>query len=140
MMPAMKTTFAIEPFSFPGAAVHISPTGNTSVLQGDAIKAHRLRLSEGFLLGTFQISSPDDLHSETWEMHPAGDETLVVLTGRLALEYSDGFHLGTSPLDPGHGLVVPKGVWHRLVLREPGLLLALSPAQGTQLSRTPGQA
>ncbi len=29
---------------------------------------------------------------------------------------------GTPSLAAGHGMVMPVGVWHRLVLREPGLL------------------
>jgi mannose-6-phosphate isomerase-like protein (cupin superfamily) len=133
----MKATFTIEPFSLAGAAVHIPPAGTASLLQADAIKAHLQRLPEGHLLGVFPIATSDDLHSDIWEMHPAGDEVLIMLTGELGVEYSDGSRRGTSSLQPSHGIVMPKGVWHRLVLREPGLLLALSPPQGTQSSHNP---
>ena len=135
----MKDTFTVEPFSFPGAAVHIRPSGNASLLQGN-VKAQLRGLPEGHLLGVFQIASPDDLHSDIWEMHPAGDEVLLMLTGALGVEYSDGFCRGTSALESGRGVVMPKGVWHRLLLREPGLLMVLSPSQGTKLGRSPGQA
>lgn len=136
----MKATFTVETFSFPGAAVHILPSGNASLLQGEAIKAQLRNLPEGHLFGVFQISSPDDLHSNIWEMHPSGDEILLMLAGELGVEYSDGFHCGSSALESGRAMVMPKGVWHRLLLREPGLLLVLSPSQGTKLSRNPGQA
>lgn len=134
----MKATFTVEPFSFPGAAVHIRPSGNASVLQGD-VKTQLRGLPEGHLLGLFQIASPDDLHSDIWEMHLAGDEVLLMLTGELGLEYCDGSCHGTSALESGRGVVMPKGVWHRLLLRQPGLLMVLSPSQGTRLSRSPGQ-
>jgi len=135
----MKATFTVEPFSFTGAGVHIPPSGNASLLQADAIKSQLRRLPEGHLLAVFQIASPDDLHSDIWEMHPAGDEVLLMLTGELDVEYSDGSCRATSTLESGRGVVMPKGVWHRLLLREPGLLMALSPSHGTQWSRRPGQ-
>ena len=135
----MKATCTIAPFPLPGTAVHIPPVGSASLLRGDDIKAHLRRLPPGRLLGVFQISSSDDLHSETWEMHPAGDEVLVMLTGELELEYCDGSRRNTSSLQAGHGIVIPKGVWHRLVLHDPGLLLALSAPEGTRSNSDPGR-
>jgi hypothetical protein len=35
-------------------------------------------------------------------------------------------------------MVMPRGFWHRLALREPGLLLTLTPLQGTLHSDRPG--
>jgi mannose-6-phosphate isomerase-like protein (cupin superfamily) len=135
----MKTTYAIETFSFPGVAVNIAPAGNASLLQGEAIKAHLQALPEGHLLGVFRISTGADLHSDVWEMHPADAEVLLMLAGELDVEYDDGSGHGVSALQTGHGLVMPQGVWHRLVLREPGMLLALSPPHGTRLSPRPGE-
>jgi len=134
----MKATITVEPFSSPGAAVHMRPSGNASVLQGD-FKAQLPGLPEGHLLGVFQIASPDDLHSDIWEMHPAGDEVLLMLTAELGVEYCAGSCRGTAALESGRGVVMPKSVWHRLLVRQPGLLMVLSPSQRTRLSRSPGQ-
>jgi hypothetical protein len=49
----------------------------------------------------------------------------------LEVEYADSSRSGTCSLGTGQGVVMPKGVWHRLELREPGLLLTLTPLQGT---------
>jgi hypothetical protein len=119
--------------------VHIRPSGNASVLEGD-VKAQLPGLPEGHLFGVFQIASPNDLHADIWEMHPAGDEVLVMLTGELSLEYCDGSCRATSALESGRGVVIAKGVWHRLLLRKPGLLMVLSPSRGTRLCRNPEQA
>jgi mannose-6-phosphate isomerase-like protein (cupin superfamily) len=67
-----------------------------------------------------------------WEMHPAGEEVLFMLAGELGVDYSDGLHSGTVSVEAGQGIVVPRGVWHRLVFRQPGLLLALTAAHGTE--------
>jgi mannose-6-phosphate isomerase-like protein (cupin superfamily) len=132
----VEANFTIESFSLPGAAVHLTSAGNASLLQADDIKARLRHLAEGHVLGVLAISSSDDLHAE-WEMHPAGDEVLIMLTGKLNVEYSDGVRGGASSLGSGQAMVMPKGVWHRLALREPGLLLSLSPLQGTELSQNP---
>jgi quercetin dioxygenase-like cupin family protein len=132
----MKATFTIESFPLPGSAVHLTRAGNASLLQGDDMRARLRQLNEGQVLGVFSIADASDLHAQ-WEMHPAGDEVLVMLAGELRVEYSDGFRSGAESMASGHAMVMPKGVWHRLVLREPGVLLSLSPLQGTELSHNP---
>ena len=48
-----------------------------------------------------------------WEMHPQGDEVLVLLEGtiRLIFEYPDGQLKAFEP-QPGATIVAPRGVWH----------------------------
>lgn len=88
---------------------------------------------DGRVLGAFPLASPADAHSHLWEMHPAADEVLFMLSGELQLHWSAGDQDGSVRLQAQRGLVVPRGVWHRLVLHEPGLLLALTAPDGTQL-------
>ena len=52
------------------------------------------------------------------EMHPDGDEVLLLIRGRVRVI------LETSPvqeleMEEGSGLVVPRGVWHRVDVLEP---------------------
>ena len=49
-----------------------------------------------------------------WEMHPRGDEILVILEGapRFFLEHPDG-RLETVAARAGSTILIPKGVWHR---------------------------
>ena len=138
MIGSMKTNFTIETFPLCATAIHVAPDGSTSVLRGDGLKPRLQQLPGGLLLGAFQIARDTDAHPDTWEMHPMGDEILVMLTGALDLEYADDLRRGTCSLGTGQGVVMPKGVWHRLELREPGLLLTLTPLQGTRHSDKPG--
>lgn len=131
MIVSMKTDFTIETFPLRGTAIHVAPDACTSVLRGDGLKARLQQLPGGLLLGAFQIALAADAHSDVWEMHPMGDEILVMVTGALEVEYADSSRSGTCSLGTGQGVVMPKGVWHRLELREPGLLLTLTPLQGT---------
>jgi mannose-6-phosphate isomerase-like protein (cupin superfamily) len=127
----MKATCNIPSFPFARTILHIAPGGAASLLQPPFRKAE-LGALDGRILATFPIATPADAHSDSWEMHPAGDEVLFMLTGALAVDCSDGLHGGSVVLQAGEAIVVPQGVWHRLVLREPGLLLALTPPHGTE--------
>jgi mannose-6-phosphate isomerase-like protein (cupin superfamily) len=134
----MNANFTLETFALRGSAIHVAPDANTSVLRGDNLKPRLQQLPGGLLLAAFQIALDSDTHPHMWEMHPAGDEILVMVTGALAVEYADGDRRGRCSLGTGQAVVMPRGVWHRLELREPGLLLTLTPIEGTLHDETPG--
>ena len=127
----MKATSNIHSFPFARSIVLVAPAGSSSLLQPPFTKAELARL-DCRVLATFPILSAADAHSHLWEMHPRADEVLFMLTGELAVDYSEGPHGGTVALPAGTGIVMPQGVWHRLVLREPGVLLALTAPHGTE--------
>ncbi len=84
--------------------------------------------ADGWLVSTYTMSE-DMTHSE---MHPAGDELHYLVSGRLGLvlEGDDGDRV--VDLEPGTSAVVPKGVWHRFVVTEPGTGVAVTFGRGTE--------
>ena len=67
-----------------------------------------------------------------WEMHPAGEELLVALGGRFAVELKQDGRERTEPFAAGQALLVPRGAWHRLRVLEPGEILFVTWGEGTQ--------
>jgi mannose-6-phosphate isomerase-like protein (cupin superfamily) len=68
----------------------------------------------------------------TWERHPAGEEVVVLLSGRMDLiQRSDGAERRIH-LIPGQAVVNPTGVWHTADVHEPGDALFITPGQGTE--------
>lgn len=67
-----------------------------------------------------------------WEMHPAGDEILVILEGapRFWFELLDG-RLETVQAAPGATVIIPKGAWHRAESTEPYKILFITFGAGT---------
>lgn len=63
------------------------------------------------------------------ERHLDGDEVVYLLSGRAAVWMDREPGEETLPLKPGDCAVVPRGVWHRILIEEPGELLFLSPAR-----------
>jgi len=67
-----------------------------------------------------------------WEMHPEGDEILVLLEGRITMILDDGAAERRVELAPGGTLVMPRAVWHRALVPEPSRLLAITYGAGTR--------
>jgi mannose-6-phosphate isomerase-like protein (cupin superfamily) len=91
--------------------------------------AARVAAGGGWLLAKFHMHSD----TPTWEMHPAGDEVLYLLSGAMEviLEERDGNRV--VELHAGAACLVPRGVWHRQLVRTPGDLLAITYGKGTQV-------
>jgi len=75
---------------------------------------------------TFGVASMTENSPHDGEMHPDGDEVLYLIDGQVRVM------LETDPiqeleLNPGDGMIVPKGVWHRVDILEPSRIVYLTP-------------
>jgi len=79
---------------------------------------------DGFTVGVPELTG-DAPHDG--EMHPDGDELLYLISGAvtLTLELAGGHRL--VDLGAGDAVVVPKGVWHKITMKEPGRLIHITP-------------
>jgi mannose-6-phosphate isomerase-like protein (cupin superfamily) len=82
---------------------------------------------DGWLVSAYDMTASMTM----WEGHPAGDEMLCALSGDLEAVLQDGAGERVVSLRAGTCCVVPKGAWHRLVVRAPGRLLAMTYGKGT---------
>ena len=87
------------------------------------------RRIEGRLMAAFHVGE-DAPH---WEMHPHGEELVILQSGSVdfVLEAPEGERI--VELRPAaRCCLVPRGLWHRFVVREPGELLFITHGEGTQ--------
>lgn len=69
----------------------------------------------------------------TWERHPAGDETVVLLSGRATMILrEDEVDRPVSLSQPGEYLVVPRNTWHTARVAERARMLFITPGEGTE--------
>lgn len=66
-----------------------------------------------------------------WEAHPAGEEVVLCLSGRIRLHQEADGVTTTVDLGPGEYIVNPPGVWHTADVIEPGTGLFITPGRGT---------
>lgn len=81
------------------------------------------RRIDGMTVGIVDVVS-DAPHNG--EVHPDGDEILVVLSGRMRVEY-DSAPGAPLELAAGDACIVRKGEWHCVRVVEPGKLLHITP-------------
>ena len=67
-----------------------------------------------------------------WEMHPAGDEVVICVSGGLVLvqEHPDGRVTRTS-LGPGEYAINPPGIWHTADISEAATAIFITAGEGT---------
>lgn len=82
--------------------------------------------------GRLVAMSPQDRSWTSWERHPAGEEVVVLLSGRVDLVQDTDGEENVVELRPGFAAINPAGVWHRSVVHEPGQALFITPGRGTE--------
>jgi mannose-6-phosphate isomerase-like protein (cupin superfamily) len=83
---------------------------------------------EGWLVGAYEMKQD----TSTWEMHPEGDELLVLLSGALDIVLDEAAGQRTVALETGQTCLVPRGTWHRQIVRRPAVELGLTYGRSTQ--------
>jgi mannose-6-phosphate isomerase-like protein (cupin superfamily) len=82
--------------------------------------------------GRLVTMSPQDRTWMSWERHPAGEEVVVLLSGRVDLVQDRDGQENVVELRPGQAVINPAGVWHRSVVHEPGQAIFITPGRGTE--------
>jgi mannose-6-phosphate isomerase-like protein (cupin superfamily) len=69
----------------------------------------------------------------TWEIHPHGDEVVMLLSGaaRMVLDEPGG-HRVVELSKAGDYVIVPKATWHTAKISIPTALLFITPGEATQ--------
>lgn len=88
----------------------------------------RADLQRGRLVTRFHQSRTWD----HWEMHPAGEEVLILLSGALDLILDGAGEQRTVAMRAGDAFIVPRGTWHRGIVHEAGELVGITYGEGTQ--------
>jgi mannose-6-phosphate isomerase-like protein (cupin superfamily) len=97
------------------------------------LEGYQLRFAADGIEGRLvvMVGGGDDWTS--WERHPAGEEVVLVVSGRLDLiqRTVDGGER-RIPLGPGQAAINPAGVWHTADVHEAGQALFITPGRGTE--------
>lgn len=70
---------------------------------------------------------------DSWEMHPAGDEFVCLLSGQVDFILEQNGTEKTVSLNvPGTYVLVPRGMWHTAKVHTSSFVLFVTPGEGTQ--------
>ncbi len=74
----------------------------------------------------------------TWEVHPNGDEFVMLLSGEAEMVLAAAGGDETVRLSqPGQYVIVPRGVWHTAHVNRPTQMLFVTPGEGTENREQP---
>lgn len=79
--------------------------------------------TDGYTLGVV-LMNEDPPHGG--EIHPDGDEVLIVISGRLSVR-SESSPTEVLTLGPGDACIVKRNEWHKVSVIEPAKLIHLTP-------------
>jgi sulfate adenylyltransferase large subunit len=110
--------------------LHDGPRANVVPVGDDFWQTidQREDLSRGRLVGIYEF----DENWANWEMHPAGEEVVTLLSGAVdfLLDLPDGQRV--VELRGRASIVVPRGVWHTANVVEPAEMLHITWGAGTE--------
>jgi mannose-6-phosphate isomerase-like protein (cupin superfamily) len=109
--------------------VQLEPGGNVTAIAVDKSfwAGLRSRRIEGHLAGVVPM-----YRDFSWEMHPDGDELLSVVSGSIAVVLEQDGAQTVAEVGAGRAFIVPRGLWHRVLVREPGKLVFCTPGPRTE--------
>ncbi len=114
--------------------VVLSPDKKASIERCDATLYERLDKNYNGFGGHELISCHEfSTNWSSWEIHPNGDEVVILLAGRATfiLQLAEGEQ--TQQLaEVGDYIVVPKNIWHTVHTNVKTRLLFITPGEGTQ--------
>jgi len=80
---------------------------------------------------TFGVATMSENSPHGGEMHPDGDEVLYLISGRIKVVFLESREEDIE-VEPGDGLVVPQGMWHRVDILEPSQIVYLTPGPNNE--------
>jgi mannose-6-phosphate isomerase-like protein (cupin superfamily) len=84
---------------------------------------------DGYTVGAPVMTGPAP---HAGEMHPDGDELLYLISGKISVVLEQGAAERVLEVLPGQAVIVPRGVWHRVVPNEPSQMVHITPGPGGQ--------
>ena len=84
------------------------------------------------LLGTLVSAYVSECDWANWEMHPGGEEVLILLDGGMTMILDAPGGERRVEMAQGATCIVPKGVWHRALVPRPSRFIAITYGAGTQ--------
>lgn len=118
-----------------GTYAHLGANGEVVPLEvtetfWEDLATGKLGLGPGRLVSFFHFTEDWPM----WEVHPAGDEFVCLVSGSMdfILEEEDG-HRTIEMRTPNSFIIVPRGTWHTAKINKPSNALFVTAGEGTEI-------
>jgi quercetin dioxygenase-like cupin family protein len=117
--------------------VHLGLGSRASVVEGfawdpEVLEAYVAAVADDGAEGRMVMLFDARASWTSWERHPAGEEVVICLSGRMTVTYEHDGQRRSIDLAAGQAMVNPRGAWHTADVHEPGRFLTITPGVGTE--------
>ena len=121
-------------FRFDDAILHLGPTASTVVREfsWDQIGEYGTHFAADGAQGRLVTVGRQAESWTSWERHPAGEELVLLISGRVDLIQDLDGKEHRIEMQAGDAVLNPPGVWHTSDVHEPGDALFITPGEGTE--------
>jgi uncharacterized cupin superfamily protein len=126
-----------SPFDLSHTFVHLGRGSTATPLpdfewSAEYVEAYRSRFAGDGQDGRLVCVIAQDETWNGWERHPAGEELVYLLSGRVDVVQEVDGDEHVVALRPGDAMINPANIWHTARVHEPGLALFVTPGAGTE--------
>ena len=126
-----------EPFDLSNTYVHLGLGGRAEAMPDfewsqEYLDRYSARTEPDGPDGRLVTLGRQDAPWDSWERHPAGEEIVVLVSGRVDLIQEIDGEERVVALTPGTAVINPRNVWHTANVHEPGDALFITPGRGTE--------
>lgn len=125
----------MRPIDLTDTSLHLGTGPDVDVLDVDETFWATIHERTELQTGRLVMASDTSVDWDVWEMHPEGDELILVATGavRIHVEHPDRPDLATPVLiEAPHLSLMPAGAWHTMDAMEPARVVTVTWGGGTQ--------
>lgn len=126
-----------EPVDLQTTPLHLGLGSRAKPVRGfawdpEVLEAYATAVAADGAEGRLVVILEGEGRGDHWERHPAGDEVVLCLSGRVRVvrDASDAAH--EVVLGPGEAAVNPAGAWHAVDMEERARILTITPGAGTE--------
>jgi mannose-6-phosphate isomerase-like protein (cupin superfamily) len=117
--------------------VHLGLGSRASAVDGfawdpEALGAYSAAVAQDGGDGRLVMVFEDDRSWDVWERHPAGEEVVICLAGRMTVFYETDTEDVRIELGPYEAMINPAGAWHTADIDQPVRFLTITPGLGTE--------
>ena len=98
----------------------------------DVLAAYSAAVAEDGGDGRMVMVFDGEGKGNAWERHPAGDEVVICVSGRMTVIRDAGDGEDPVELGPGEAMVNPRGVWHVVDVDGSARFMTITPGVGTE--------
>lgn len=126
------TTIAVQPIDLADTYVHLENGPGVNIVPVGPDFWSTIDDRDDLAVGRLVMAGDVTDDWDIWEMHPAGDELILVTAGRVRVHTEREGRVATTAVGAPHLVVMSAGTWHTLDVIEPARVVTVTSGAGTE--------